>query len=83
MIGRGAAALRLAEAKGLSAPRLIAGDLEGRITGAAATLESALPGASVRPETVSVARLREAGATIGKVHGSERGSAAEGATGHR
>lgn len=68
MIRSGAAALRLAEAHGLAAPRLIAADLDGRVTGAPATLETALPGTSEPPGAVSVERLREAGAAIAKVH---------------
>jgi hypothetical protein len=41
MIATGAAALRFAEERGLAAPRLIAGDLDGREAGAAVTLEAA------------------------------------------
>ena len=63
-----AAALRLAEAFGLAAPRLIAADLDGRVSGAPATLETALPGTSESPRQVSVERLREAGAALAKVH---------------
>lgn len=64
----GAEALRIAENHGLPAPRLIAADLDGRITGAPATLETALPGSSKQPTTVSEQRLRNAGAAIAKVH---------------
>lgn len=67
-IRRGAAALRLAEANGLAAPRLIAADLDGDAAGAPATLETALPGTSQPPRHVSVERLREAGAAIARVH---------------
>ncbi len=67
-IATGAAALRLAEAHGLAAPRLIASDLRGHITGAAATLETALPGSSASPPKVSMERLRAAGAALAKVH---------------
>ncbi len=64
----GAAALRVAEYHGLAAPRLIASDLDGRTTGAVATLETAVPGSSASPNNVSVERLRAAGAAIAKVH---------------
>ena len=64
----GAAALRVAEQHGLAAPRLIASDLDGRTTGAVATLETAVSGSSASPNTVSVERLRAAGAAIAKVH---------------
>jgi aminoglycoside phosphotransferase (APT) family kinase protein len=63
-----AAALLVAEKHGLAAPRLIASDLDGHATGAAATLETALPGSSASPPKVSTERLREAGATLAKVH---------------
>lgn len=64
----GAAALRVAEAHALEAPRLIASDLEGQATGAAATLETALPGSSASPPKASAERLREAGAALAKIH---------------
>lgn len=67
-IATGAAALRLAEQSGLSAPRLIAADLDGRSAGATATLETYLPGSSKLPTTVSPAQLRSVGAAIAKVH---------------
>lgn len=67
-VATGAAALRVAEAHGLEAPRLIASDLEGQDTGAAATLETVLPGSSASPPKVSTERLREAGATLAKIH---------------
>ena len=68
MIATGAAALRFAEERGLAAPRLIAGDLDGREAGAAVTLETALPGSSALLAKVSAERLREAGAAIARVH---------------
>jgi aminoglycoside phosphotransferase (APT) family kinase protein len=69
MIVTGAAALRVAEEHGLAAPRLIAGDLGGRSTGGvAATLETALPGSSALPGTVTAVCLEEAGAAIARVH---------------
>jgi aminoglycoside phosphotransferase (APT) family kinase protein len=67
-IRTGAAALHVAEGHGLPAPRLIAEDLEGRHAGASATLETALPGTSQAPRTVSAERLRRAGAAIARVH---------------
>lgn len=67
-IATGAAALRVAAAHGLAAPRLLASDLDGRATGAPATLETVVPGSSASPATVSAARLRAAGAAIARVH---------------
>lgn len=67
-IATGAAALLVAEAHGVAAPRLIASDLDGRATGIMVTLETALDGNSELPSSVSVARLQEAGATIARVH---------------
>lgn len=64
----GAAALRHAEERGLPAPRLLAADLDGRVAGAPATLEAALPGTSRLPDRVSVAQLRAAGAALAQVH---------------
>jgi len=63
-----ARALQLAETHGLAAPRLIAADLDGRASGTVATLETFLPGSADLPPTVSVARLREAGAAIARVN---------------
>ena len=68
MIATNAAALQIAERHGLAAPRLVAADLDGQVTGTAATLEIVLPGSSVLPPRVSAERLREAGAAIAKVH---------------
>jgi aminoglycoside phosphotransferase (APT) family kinase protein len=67
-IAIGAAALRFAERHGLAAPRLIASDLDGQAAGAVATLETAVPGSSSMPPTVSAERLRAAGAMIARVH---------------
>lgn len=67
-IRTGAAALRVAEQHGLTAPRLLASDLDGRVTGAPATLETAVPGSSGSPATASAERLRTAGAAIAQVH---------------
>ena len=63
-----AAALRVAEKHGLAAPRLLAADPDGRVTGTPATLATALPGSSALPPQVTPERLREAGAAIAKVH---------------
>lgn len=68
MVITNARALRLAETYGLPAPRLIAADLDGRGTGGVASLETFLPGSADLPPAASVARLREAGAAIAKVH---------------
>lgn len=68
MVITNARALRLAETHGLAAPRLIAADVDGRASGTVATLETFLPGSAGLPPAVSVARLREAGAAIAKVH---------------
>ncbi len=68
MVITNARALQLAETYGLPAPRLIAADLDGRASGSVATLETFLPGSADLPPVVSVARLREAGAAIAKVH---------------
>jgi aminoglycoside phosphotransferase (APT) family kinase protein len=68
MVVTNARALELAEALGLDAPRLIVADLDGRASGTVATLETILPGSADLPPTVSVARLREGGAAIAKVH---------------
>ena len=68
MVITNARALQLAETHGLAAPRLIAADLDGRASGTVATLETFLSGSSDLPPTVSVARLREAGAAIARVH---------------
>ncbi len=63
-----AAALRLAAEHAIAAPRLLASELDGETLGVAAILETALPGSSALPPTVTPARLREAGAAIAKVH---------------
>ena len=63
-----ARALQLAETHGLAAPRLIAADLDGRANGTVTTLETFLPGSAGLRPTVSVARLREAGAALARVH---------------
>jgi hypothetical protein len=77
MVITNARALRLAETHGLAAPRLIAADLDGRASGTVATLETFLSGSSDLPPTVSVARLREAGVAIARVHAFSLESQAE------
>jgi aminoglycoside phosphotransferase (APT) family kinase protein len=68
MVITNARALRLAETHSLAAPRLIAADLDGRASGTVATLETFLSGSSGLLPTASVARLREAGVAIARVH---------------
>lgn len=68
MVATNARALELSAEFGLSAPRLVAADLDGRASGAVATLETWLPGSSALPPAVSVTRLRSAGAALAKVH---------------
>lgn len=63
-----AAALRFAAERGVAAPRLLGAELAAETVGRAAILESALPGDSSLPSSVTPARLREAGAAIAKVH---------------
>ncbi len=63
-----ARALQRAETHGLAAPRLIAADLDGRASGTVTTLETFLSGSADLPPTASVARLREAGAALARVH---------------
>ena len=67
-VATGAAALGVAEAHGLAAPRLLASDLGGHVTGVAATLETAVSGSSASPPRVSSERLRAAGAALARVH---------------
>src|SRR5438067_8909065 len=68
MVITNARALRLAETHSLAAPRLIAGDLDGRASGTVASLETFLSGSSDLPPMVSAARLREAGAAVARVN---------------
>jgi aminoglycoside phosphotransferase (APT) family kinase protein len=67
-IATGAAALRFAEEQDLPAPRLLAADLDGRVAGAPATLETGLAGSSALPTRVSIERLHELGAAIARAH---------------
>ncbi len=68
LIATGAAALEVAERHGLPAPRLLAKDLDGRVAGAPATLETVVAGSTTWPRAVPVARLRAAGAALAQVH---------------
>jgi aminoglycoside phosphotransferase (APT) family kinase protein len=68
MIATGAAALRVAERHGLRAPRLIAADIQGDITGAVTTLETLIRGSAAWPSPPSAQRLRAAGAALAHVH---------------
>lgn len=63
-----ARALQLAEAHGIAAPRLIAADVDGRGSGTVTTLETFLSGSADFLPTASVARLREGGAALARVH---------------
>lgn len=65
LIATGAAALEVAEAHGLRAPRLVAKDLDSRLP---ATLETVATGNTSWPRAVPVARLRAAGAALAQVH---------------
>jgi len=68
LIATGAAGLETAERYGLTAPRLIAKDVEGRAAGAPATLETFVAGSTVWPSAVSIGRLRAAGAALAQIH---------------
>jgi aminoglycoside phosphotransferase len=63
-----AAALRLAEAHQLAAPRLLAVDLDGAAAGVPVVLMTALAGSSKIPTIASVARLRGLGAAAAALH---------------
>jgi aminoglycoside phosphotransferase (APT) family kinase protein len=68
MVRTGAAALRVAEQHGLAAPRLLAADLDGRVAGAPATLETVVAGSTVWPAAASGVRIRAAGAALARLH---------------
>jgi aminoglycoside phosphotransferase (APT) family kinase protein len=68
MVTTAAAALEVAERHRLPAPRLIAADLQGDLTGTPATLETLVPGTSVWPPPLNAERLRTAGAVLARVH---------------
>jgi aminoglycoside phosphotransferase (APT) family kinase protein len=63
-----AAALRLAEAHQLAAPRLLAVDVDGAAAGGPVLLMTALPGSNKIPTIASVARLRALGAAAATLH---------------
>jgi aminoglycoside phosphotransferase (APT) family kinase protein len=63
-----AAALRLAEAHQLAAPRLLAVDVDGAAAGGPVLLMTVLPGSSKIPTIASVARLRALGAAAATLH---------------
>lgn len=63
-----AAALALAEAHRLAAPRLLAVDLDGDTAGRPALLMTVLMGSSTIPTIASVARLRASGAAAAALH---------------
>ncbi len=71
-IATGVAALKVAEQHGLSAPRLIAEDIEGHEAGRAASIETVLPGESGWPPQTSTPRPPEtwttAGAALARIH---------------
>jgi aminoglycoside phosphotransferase (APT) family kinase protein len=68
LIATGAAALEVAEAHGLPAPRLLAKDLDGRAAGVPATLETFVAGGTAWPPAMPLSRLRVAGAALAQVH---------------
>jgi len=63
-----AAALTLADAHQLAAPRLLAVDLDGAATGRPALLVTVLTGSSTIPAVASVARLQVLGAAAATLH---------------
>jgi aminoglycoside phosphotransferase (APT) family kinase protein len=67
-IATNAAALAVCERHGLPAPCLIGADLDGRVAGAAATLETVVPGTSTWPAAPSAELFRAAGAVLARVH---------------
>ena len=62
------AALGLAEELNVRAPRVLGVDLEGRFTGVAALLTSALPGSTKMLQRTSVVRLHRLGALAASLH---------------
>jgi Ser/Thr protein kinase RdoA (MazF antagonist) len=62
------AALTVAEAHQLAAPRLLAVDLDGNTAGRPALLMTALAGSSTIPAVASVARLQALGAAAATLH---------------
>jgi aminoglycoside phosphotransferase (APT) family kinase protein len=67
-IATNAAALAVAEKHRLPAPRLLAADLDGRVAGTPASLETVVPGTSTWPAAPSAELLLAAGAAIARVH---------------
>ena len=63
-----AAAIELAEHHGLAAPRLLASDLDGSVTGKLAILQTALPGGSQIPVEPHQDRLLALGRGLARVH---------------
>jgi aminoglycoside phosphotransferase (APT) family kinase protein len=63
-----AAALKVAEHHGLSAPRLLACDLLGSSAGIVASLETAEAGTSELPRQISTKRLYDTGAALSRIH---------------
>jgi aminoglycoside phosphotransferase (APT) family kinase protein len=68
MVATNAAALVVAERHGISTPRLLGADLDGRHAGLPATLETVIRGAGTWPVAGSTSLLRAAGAAIAQVH---------------
>ena len=68
MIRTGAEALEAAARHRLSAPRLLAADLDGARSGVVATLETVVAGSTAWPPPTSAERLRAAGAALAAVH---------------
>jgi aminoglycoside phosphotransferase (APT) family kinase protein len=77
MVTTNAQALRLLETHGVTAPRLIAADLDAGASGTVATLETFLPGSADLPPTVSVGRLQEAGAALARINALQMGPEAD------
>ncbi|MBG0569220.1 phosphotransferase family protein [Actinoplanes aureus] len=67
-IATNAAALAVAQRAGLRAPRLLATDLDGRVAGVSASLETAVSGTSRWSAALTTKLLLSAGAAIAKVH---------------
>jgi aminoglycoside phosphotransferase (APT) family kinase protein len=68
MIVTNAAALTVAERHGLTAPRLLAADLDGREAGEPTSVETIIEGTTVWPAECPADLLRAAGAAVARVH---------------
>jgi hypothetical protein len=68
MVATNAAALAVAERHGVSAPRLLGADLDGRDAALPATLETVIHGASTWPAAGPTSLLRAAGDATAQVH---------------